>query len=419
MATKRKKNFFYRLTKYFPQYWLNKKTILGKDKPQLLVKALNKAIHNCKAYESYPIINTINDLTKLPVITKDDIKGHELDFVTNKTCKRLLVKSSTGGSTGQPLRLYYNLPTLIKRRIPADYAYSLLGVKELITGMMRGDRPQNGALYEVVDKRHITMSSHHISSETINEYLNIIKTYRINCLHVFPSSIMLMANCIKQNGIKVDLPLLKGIVASSEVLSKDDVKLLKEVFGEKVIVIDYYNNSELSCCAISVDGGEFKFFQNYGYVEFIDTNNTINGHKIAKIVSTSIINSSMPLIRYDTGDCVELDDDGKVISIIGRQTEFLVRKNGELEAALRGYHNEQAYKNVLQFQFYQDEPGKFIIYMVVSSNFSEDDMKLLRDEFNDKFGGILDYEFKIVDSLEKTQAGKLLKVIQKLNVSIN
>lgn len=378
-----------------------------------LKKSLIKAVKNVPYYHKYIDRLSSISLNDFPVLRKNDIMGHEQEFISKKCLKCFMHKVKTGGSTGQSLQLYYSIKTLVKKDAVSDYAFSLIGEK-LNIAILRGNKPQNGEYYEIVDKKTILLSSYLISDNMLDDYLSLLNSHKIECIHAYPSSLSIFARLIKKRYNIANIPTLKGILTSSEIFSKEDKALVREVFPG-VKIIDYYSHNELACCALSIDKGYYKFFNNYGYVEFIETGEVLNnGNKIAEIVATSIMNSGMPFIRYGTDDFVELDSDGNVVSIIGRASDFVVNTGNEVMPCIIHTRYESK-KNVIAFQFYQEKAGELIYRVVVNKSFSNREAEMLEEDLKNCFKDMT-CKVMVVEQIEKTRAGKQMRLIQKLNI---
>lgn len=405
--------FIKRIIKYLPFFYVYKRKLLSDFSLKYLKKSLTEAVRNVPYYNKYiDRLNSIS-LNDFPVLRKRDIMGHEEEFISKKCLKCFMHKVKTGGSTGQSLQLYYSIKTLIKKDVVSDYAFSLIG-ENLNVAILRGNKPKNGEYYEVVAKKTILLSSYLLSDNMLDDYLSLLKSRKIECIHAYPSSLSILARLIKKRYNTADIPTLKGILTSSEIFSREDKALVREVFPN-VKIIDYYSHNELACCALSIDEGYYKFFNNYGYVEFIETGEVLsNGNRIAEIVATSIMNSGMPFIRYGTDDFVELDSGGNVVSIIGRASDFVVNAGNEVVPCIIHTRYESK-KNVIAFQFYQEKVGELIYRVVVNKSFSNYEAEMLEEDLKNCFKGMV-CKVVVVDQIEKTRAGKQMRLIQKLNV---
>ena len=242
------------------------------------------------------------------------------------------------------------------------------------------------------------------------EYLNYLRIHKISCLHVYPSTISIMARLIKNKYGIADLPELKGILSSSEILSLLEKKLIREVFGN-IKIVDFYSQNELACCAISVNEGMYSFFNSFGHVEFVDTGERVNDNRICEIVSTGLLNEAMPLIRYATEDYVEVDKNNNVVSIIGRTSDFVYNKKGESAPCIINTRTVSM-KNVTNFQYYQPCIGTLVFKVIVTDEFSDSDRQNLLDDMNMSFNGLMDCSVEVVVNIERTKRGKQLRLIQ-------
>ena len=405
--------FIKRIIKYLPYFYMYKRKLLSDFSLMSLKESLTKAVKNVPYYYKYIDRLSSISLNDFPVLRKNDIMGHEQEFISKKCLKCFMHKVKTGGSTGQSLQLYYSIKTLVKKDAVSDYAFSLIG-ENLNIAILRGNKPQNGEYYEIVDKKTILLSSYLISDNMLDDYLSLLNSHKIECIHAYPSSLSIFARLIKKRYNIANIPTLKGILTSSEIFSKEDKALVREVFPG-VKIIDYYSHNELACCALSIDEGYYKFFNNYGYVEFIETGEVLsNGNKIAEIVATSIMNSGMPFIRYGTDDFVELDSDGNVVSIIGRASDFVVNTGNEVMPCIIHTRYESK-KNVIAFQFYQEKAGELIYRVVVNKSFSNREAEMLEEDLKNCFKDMT-CKVMVVEQIEKTRAGKQMRLIQKLNI---
>jgi phenylacetate-CoA ligase len=351
------------------------------------------------------------DIKKYPILTKDDILGHEREFLSKKYNPRFCFNTETGGSSGKSLSLFYSLNTLKRKDALPDSLFAIFG-KKLNVAMLRGTKPSNGKLFEVVNKHLVLLSSYSLTPSTIDDYLDVLKNRNIECVHAYPSSITILAKLIKDKYTSVNLPNLKGIFASSEIFSKEDQRLVRDAFGG-VDIIDYYSMSELCCAAYSLNGSNYMFNNRFGYVEFVDTEEkTDAGNKVARIVATSVMNSTMPFIRYDTGDMAEIDNNGNVVSIIGRTSDFIYTKQNTLMPCIIT-PRERSFKNVIAFQYYQPSKGVLEFHVMVNEHFNQVDFDYLSQDVEETFPHrIMDSKVVVKEELKKTQLGKLLRLVK-------
>ena len=312
--------FIKKTFKYTPTYlmWKNK---LRKNKVPDYSKFIKTAISKTPYYKNNTKYLAAENL---PILRKSDIQPDPNTFIRNKVIGWLSFKTSTGGTTGVSINLFQTLQSKIRESVFVDDAFKKITTNPKI-GVLRGNKVSNG--FYKLKQGKLILSSYKISSETIDDYLKIIEEKKINCLHAYPSSLMIFLKYIRDKNLAHRLSNIKGILTSSEVFTRDDKIFLKELLPD-ITLIDLYGQNEHVAFAVAKDLGYFSFSNIYGNTEFVETGETINNNKIAEIVSTGYLNPNMPLIRYGTEDYAELDKQGNVLSIIGRAQDFVFDKNG-------------------------------------------------------------------------------------------
>lgn len=382
-----------------------------KHHDRLFEESLSYALDNVPFYKSY---KKTEDLTELPVIRKSDIIGKEHLMVSSKLNMEKLRKVGTAGSTGVSLTLYRSVKDVIRELAEIDsLLHPYIPYKKMVKAVLRGTKPKSG-IYERVSGMHHLLSSYLISKETVHEYIKILKEKGINIIHAYPTSIILLSRIIKQQGLQVDLPKLEYIFTSSEIFGKKEKELVKSVF-KNVTIIDYYSHNEMGCAAFSVDFGPYNFLPTFGKVEFIDRHQLTDNTSLAEIVCTSILNATMPFVRYATEDYVELDESGRVLSIVGRSADFVINKNEDIVPCIISTR-EESMVNVVNFQYYQDKKGVLIYKVVVNDKFCSKDVDLLEYDLNSSFDGLMECRVEVVEEIPKTKAGKQKRLIQMLNL---
>ena len=390
------------------------KNLIGESSPVELETVVRRAIKDCPYYESYnDLISDGFDLEKLPVIRKKDIFDCSRKMVSRRVPGFLLMHKRTAGSTGIPLNVYYSPLSVIKKDIIPNYLFSLIG-DDLNVGLLR-DHTTNGKFVQFGGRRHWLFSPYQLNENTLDDYVHEMNEKHIDCLHVYPSALNIFARLIKNRYGKNPLKYLKGILASSEIFSADDKKFIMELFPG-VRIIDLYGHNEQVCCAYAEGLGPYHFFSGYGHVEFIDSGERINGdNRVCEIVATSVANKTMPFIRYGTQDFAEIDKDGNVVSIIGRSSDFIVNKNGAVVPCLFLNRCEST-RNVINRQYYQSQPGKMCLRVVVTDKFNDEDHRMLLEDMHTSFGDSFDCEVKVVDSIERTARGKQKRLVRDFDI---
>ena len=341
-------------------------------------------------------IETIADIQKVPKIDKAWTREHFKDF-------RGAYRLNTGGSSGMPTPFWMDKDCWAREWAHMHTIWEMLGynyrdLKLAIRGRNLGSKP---FLYNPVHNEYI-----------INTYLPVKKyapqlqrlfsKRKICWLHGYPSAIyQFILECesaFGEDGAQKLLANVKGLLLSSEF----PMPFMTAKFAEYALKwISWYGHSEMAILAYDETcKNSYHPFVTYGLAEVED------GH----LLGTSYHNFDMPLIRYDTGDGVELKlaTSGGLCKEFaikeGREGDFIEDKDGRkipLTALIFGRHH-RAFDVADYIQIEQKERGKAILYVCGLKCESETPGDLF-DLSNVK----VDFMVEILDSPIRTTAGKL------------
>jgi phenylacetate-CoA ligase len=171
----------------------------------------------------------------------------------------------------------------------------------------------------------------------------------------------------------------------------------------------------------------------FGIVEFIDPKavelrapNKVEleeGNRVAKVVGTSLHNMSMPLIRYDTGDLVEISDHEStcpcgrrtqlVRRIIGREEDVVVTTDGSIVTALYVVFND--FPEIEMGQIIQSAADELRIKIAKSPFCREFRERELEGKLRAFVGSSMKIQFDYVskEAMQQDSVGKFRMVIAK------
>jgi phenylacetate-CoA ligase len=125
----------------------------------------------------------------------------------------------------------------------------------------------------------------------------------------------------------------------------------------------------------------------YSYSEFVDNNNQTIKKGTARLISTSFVNYATPILRYDTGDLVEINENTKkcecgmnhnrITKLIGRDQDLIVDKDGNLitlTALIFGQHFKE-FQKIEKFQVVQEKIGEIEIHIIPHEAFTNSDIE--------------------------------------------
>lgn len=353
------------------------------------------------------------------IISKQDIKSYPEVYESKKYGRFIFNYNKTTGTTGSPVKIKQTLEC-----IQLEEAFVFRQLKWM--GYKLGDRKVwlRGDIIIPLDTTSppfwlrdfvtntLYMSSYHISNETTRLYMEKLEQFDPVVIQAYPSSIGLLASWLRANNIFYQGKKLKGIMTSSEILNLDIRNIIEERF--QCQVYDWYGQSERICAIGTCEYGNYHLLTDYSIVDFIDNNES------KEIVGTSLNNLATPLVRYRTGDFVEMLSEkcqcARVFPLVskvkGRDDDYIVLKDG------RKFKNfSYIFKNIdgiLEAQIIQNTYDTLIIKLVPSENFSDNNIQKIVDGFKDRIGDEVNIHIEKCTSIERGKNSKVKFIISNL-----
>jgi len=366
-------------------------------------------------------VKSFDDFDKIiPFTTRSELQRNSEKFIPEKYNKADLIKANTGGSTGEPLALYY-LKGYTRSAYNAyiDMLWGRFGYKKgMRYARLRGDDiGKNEFTYDPY-RNCLILSSFHLNSESADRYLNLLAKYKIKYISAYPSSLYLMIKLSSYSSFTI--PTLNTIMLGSENILDYQIKDIKSFFGAINISLSYGHGEFTTISGNCLKSMNYHFSPTYGYAEFCEPSikiENIENNKIVEIVGTSFLNPAMPLIRYRSQDfgipvdsvpceCGRVHKTSK--TIMGREQEIAVGLNNEritITALVYGRHLNYM-NNVQSMQIINYEPGKLHVKVVRSSAFTEKDKIEIIESFSEKKGMPFSAEVEYVESIPLSNRGK-------------
>lgn len=369
-------------------------------------------------------LQTLDDLQKCPLLTKQDVIENREAMVSTTQRKGLRLYTTTGGSTGVPVGFYLHKGVSRPKEqafLEAQWARGgyVSGARlVVIRGHVTSRRAHGGiSSYDAI-REWLMLSSYHLTPERFPEYLEAIERFQPDFLHAYPSAALQLAEFLERSGQSLRVPL-QGLLAGSERLTVPQKRLLERVF--KCRVYRWYGHSERVVLAAEGRRSElFYFWPSYGLTEL----GPPDEDGLREVIGTSFHNLVMPLIRYRTGDYVRLADparDGPLefpwlaaSEVTGREQEFLVTAGGRRISLTAFNMHDRIFDDLYAVQFYQEEAGRAEFRYVPGPNFQNARLELIAAGIRRKVGDDLEVTFRKVTETERTSRGKHCWLVSKL-----
>lgn len=272
---------------------------------------------------------SIEDLSKLPYLTKDILRSSPPEIFLSDEADRLAVSYiSTSGTTGNPLSFACDLEARaakygITMRAFHEAGYSLGCMQFILKNCFYANR---AFAYSWLTNR-VSMHAYMNSKENARACDALLRKHPPRHAWVHPNTLLEFGASIED--ARFTFRKLRGISTMSEPLVPALREQLENVFGAKVY--DYYSNKESSIIAYETREKGYLLGEQFSYSEIIpqDSEKPLEG----EIVSTTFFSYAMPLIRYRNADIVKLQKNtsgGGISSDTGDQ-----RKDGGGHRAAR------------------------------------------------------------------------------------
>jgi len=377
-------------------------------------RRFNEAGFNPKKMQS------LDDLYKLPVLTKKDIQRYATDMKATNLDPTDILPDQTGGSTGSPLHFFLNQDRVFSRNAAAirhdRWTGWDIGMKSAYLWGHRGDIRTGGLkarLNQILVDRRLILDTSNITTDKLAQFDTTLQKYRPYVYVAYANSIYLFARYLEsRNSTAHHRP--QAIITSAEVLDPTQRELIEKVFECKVY--NRYGCRETSIIASECDRHTgMHICAEALYVEILTKNGPAKRNELGKIVITDLLNYGMPFIRYQIEDIgfpiAETCSCGRGLPLLdisgGRTTDFLITPDGIIVsgASLTIFLIANT-PGIAQAQLIQHTKDEIIFKIVKKEGFGDNSIKFLQQEFPKFFGNKMKYHLEFVDHIPVEASGK-------------
>ena len=349
-------------------------------------------------------------LDKLPIVSKaimrqEGVHRFSADGIPDK--KR--IPSHSSGSTGEPFAFYttrlsnsVNTAAKLHTWYKAGYHLGDLYVKMAYM-------PRPSLKKRVQDNVNRCL---YIHFDSVNETLlyntsKLIEDKKPLILRSYPLPIFLLAQ-YRINHPEFQHRLLR-VMTTGGVLTNTFRSTIENAFG--CDVIDSYSCEGTPNTYETPIHDGYNVCNYYGIIEILDNNNQPVSNGIGRVVSTDFWNTAYPFIRYDTQDCVYVEN-GRIKRIIGRQTEYVTSTDGTLYTtySFMSYF-EHEIEHITAFQVINHKNESITINLTVDDAFNKSDISHISDHWTTLLGKKA--EVLIVDHIPLLHNNKYLSIVNE------
>ena len=394
----------------------------------LQLERLNTLVRH--AYDTVPLYRSrgkpdrpfteLEQLQELPVLAKDELRAPRSIVTSALWGSRRLQEVHTGGTTGKPLTIYCDRPTLQRN-------YAFFARFREWAGVPRGARVATFAGRTIVSPGQtrppywrfnaaantLLFSSYHIAPDTLPYYVDRLRAFDPDLIDSYPSSLAPIARYVVNQGISDLRP--RAIITSSETLDADMRHNIEVAFGCRVF--DHYGAAEMAALVTQCEIGTYHVNPEFGIVEVLRDGRAARPGEVGEIVATGFVNPVMPLIRYATGDLAEQGAGGcacgrafpSLARIEGRTDDVLVtpegRWIGRLDPIFKGV------SSLHETQIVQDRADHVRVDVVPVAAFTTAERDALVRALRQRLGPSMQIDVVQVGRIPRTAAGKFPAVV--------
>lgn len=367
---------------------------------------------------------SLNDLYKLPILSKEEIKKYK-DKMINCSEEPLLRKF-TGGSTGSPLEIFYTKKSNQWRTAITSRGYSWAGADPFIKRfLVWGSLEKEDIIIKIKKYLHHKVSREEyfycrdLDFTKINQCIKRVNIFRPEIIIGYTNPLVSIAKHILQYGGLQHKA--KGIISAAEKLYSENRKLLESAF--ECPVYNSYGCREfmLIGCECEMRQG-LHISQENLIVEIIkDNGEYANEGEQGEIVVTDLHNYGMPFIRYATGDLGIIKKSmckcGRGLTlledVVGRKLDIIRTSEKEIpgESFVIIMLDKKGFN---RYRFIQKSLKKIVVQLEKNDFFREHELVELKAQIKRLVGDSVEIFYEFPSEIELTPSGKLRVTISEI-----
>lgn len=419
--------------KYLQSEWLPAQDVRSRQWIALK-ELLNHAYTNVPYYRlimnnirlSPSDIRTWADFGRLPVLTKEEVRKHKASLIAKNAASFQPHRKSTSGSTGEPLSflldhnsrsahwacMYRQWHTGGWR--PGE-ALVFLGGSSIVPSVRAFQR----VIYYKLN-RWLLLSAFEMSDATMYRWVKKLQTSGVQFMHAYASSAYLFAQFLEKHGLTS--VKFRSVFTSAEPLYPAQREVIQRVFSCEVF--DLYGAN---------DGGGFAYecphhmglhcVSERAVIEVMrEDGSAAQPGQSGQIVSTDLLNYSMPFIRYAVGDTATAGirecPCGRglplIESIQGRSVDFITLPSNEKVHGEFFSHLFRHQEWITQFQVTQEDKTHLRVTVKSQTGDALSGIKAIELILRQKFIG-MSVRVHLAQEIPAAANGKFRYVVNKSN----
>jgi phenylacetate-CoA ligase len=371
----------------------------------------------------------------VPVLTRDLLRSNVERLRSRAFPLEMLRSATTGGTTSAPVPIWRDIEGL-RNKTALQYHLNRLsgfdqGTKVLKIWGAERDLTMNPSwkwkLYEKGLLRSFNAGAGELSQEVFKSFADKLNHHRPRIIYGYGATISLFAEYLREQGKPFHKP--SRLIVTAEPITQQDRERMQRIF--ECPVTEHYGSRDIGMVAAQCDQGEqIHFHPAACYLELVYAGKTADG-PMYQLFVTDLLNWGMPMVRYDTADCVLLADAPcpcgswfpSVKTILGRTADNFLLSDGRMVTGISVIaavaRIREGFRHVRQIQLVQKDLDHFHVRYVADGDpdATQKELGRFRSEVQKQFRMEVQWTSERVPEIRRERSGKLRFCISELSTS--
>ncbi|MER7667357.1 AMP-binding protein [Kitasatospora sp. NPDC096128] len=375
-------------------------------------------------------LETAADLRKLPLLTRDVLIREQEQLVSSEADRATLQTNYSSGSTGRRAQFQQDADFRMWMRAHQLRTY------EWCSGWKLGDPfvlLWGSEIYwsfkQLVDRAENLLSNRRefntfrLSPQLVTSVTDELVRFQPALVSTYSNAMHLIAKEAERRSLRI--PGLRAVQGTSEPLPPALRETIARVL--ECEVYDKYGMRETNIVSHEQPGGGAMLIQAENvFVEFLDENDEpCADGRTGRMVLTTLNNSSMPLIRYETSDlAAPLPASAAtslpypaMTSVAGRLQDLIVTPSGDHVDAYLFSYLFMRFPEVHWFQVVQSEPHRLAVKVYTPQGLSRQTTETLTERIHHHTGFPFEIDFESLDRMPESSTGKFRLCVSELGAA--
>jgi phenylacetate-CoA ligase len=278
----------------------------------------------------------------IPVLTRDLLRKNVDSLRSRSFTTEMLRSASTGGTTSAPVQIWRDVEAL-RAKTALQYHLDRMSGYDQGTSVLKiwgaeRDLALNPSwrwkLYEQGVLHRYVAGAGQLNDEIMDGFVEKLNRHKPRILYGYAGTINHFADYLEASGKAFHKP--QHLIVTAEPITAADRAKMERIFA--CPLTEHYGSRDIGMVAAQCDAGRRLHFHPAAcYLELVYSGQTPAG-PMYQLIITDLLNYGMPMVRYDTADCVLLADSPcpcgssfpSVKEILGRTVDNFLLPDGSV-----------------------------------------------------------------------------------------